>query len=426
MTEAQSSSVSFLRPMAAGPRTLGVAPAFLGAMLVAALLLPRFALTFGQRELSLTVVISLTSVAVLAVMGELRLDPVRVGLFCLAIACMLVSAMLGSGGRISAASFLLLVCLYSTFIFVLRDGDGHFAVTLRVFRFLAFFIAIAGICQFIGQFAIRGDTLFTFEGTLPDAILSHGFNYVIPMGIGELNKANGFFLVEPSSFSQLMALAIIVEFAFFAPSWRLGVLGLAMLLAYSGTGLILFAVFVPALLIHRGHGRLVLLSIAGAFAVIVFSDALHLTALMERANEFSSDRSSAFARFLSPFYLFNDFIFPKVQTTLFGMGPGAIEPFFNALEYEVHDPTWGKLFFEYGVVGTIPFVVFVCYCIFVRARSPWVSAAMFLNYLILGGNLVDARLQALMLVMVIFPNTNPPQPSTQTYGEFAGYEYDRI
>ncbi|HUN46110.1 MAG TPA: hypothetical protein VMU85_06310, partial [Stellaceae bacterium] len=190
--------------------------------------------------------------------------------------------------------------------------------------------------------------------------------------------------------------------------------------------LILFAVFVPVLLIHRGHGRLVLMSIAGAFAVIVFSDALHLTALMERANEFGSDRSSAFARFLSPFYLFNDFIFPKVQTTLFGMGPGAIEPYFNALEYEVHDPTWGKLFFEYGVVGTIPFVVFVCYCIFVRARSPWVSAAMFLNYLILGGNLVDARLQALMLVMVIFPNTNPPRPSTATYGQYAGYEYDRV
>ena len=422
MTEMQGSSVSFLRPERAGAFSFAVTPVMLTAMLVGALILPRFALTFGQRELSATVVISLISVAVLAVTGELRLNPIRVGLFCLAIAAMLLSAMLGAGARNSVASFALLVCLYTAFLFVLRDGDGHFEVTLRVFRFLAFLIAIAGICQFVGQFAIHGETLFTFEGLLPDAILSHGFNYVIPMGIGDLNKANGFFLVEPSALSQLMALAIIVEFAFFQPSWRMAVLGLAMLLAYSGTGLILFVIFVPALLVHRGHGRLVLLAVAGAFALAVFSDSLHLTALMDRVRDFSSDRSSAFARFLSPFYLFHDFIFPHVQTTLFGLGPGAIELFFNQLEYEVHDPTWGKLFFEYGVVGTVPFVAFVCYCIFVNARSYWLSGAMFLNYLILGGNLVDARIQTLMLVLVVFPNTSPvsiTQEAHRRLGEYA-------
>ncbi len=153
---------------------------------------------------------------------------------------------------------------------------------------------------------------------------------------------------------------------------------------------------------------------------------MHLTALMDRASEFSSDRSSAFARFLSPFYLFQDFIFPHVQTTLFGLGPGAIEPFFNSLEYEVHDPTWGKLFFEYGVVGTLPFVVFICYCLFVGARSYWLSAAAFLNYLILGGNLLDARLQALMLVLVVFPSAYRPATAAQAQGYPPDPQPDRI
>ncbi len=417
MYEASGSHVTYLRQEASAARPGGVAPALIGTILVAALILPRFALTFGQRELSLTVVVTLVSVAILVVMGELRVSPARMGLFCLAIACMLISAMLGTGGRISPASFMLLITLYTSFIFMLRDSDTMFPATLLIFRRLAFFIAVAGICQFVGQFAIQGPTLFTFDDTLPEAILSHGFNYVIPVpGAENLNKSNGFFLVEPSSFSQLMSLAIIAELAFFRPTWRLAVLGVGLVLAYSGTGLILFAVFVPALLIHKGHGRLVLMSVAGALALAVCANSLHLTSLFDRVSEFGSDRSSAFARFLSPFYLFEDFIFPHVQTTLFGLGPGAIEPFFNALEYEVHDPTWGKLFFEYGAVGTIPFVVFIGYSLFAGARSYWLSAAILLNYLLLGGNLLDARLQALMLALVVF-QSGPPRLDTWTAAE---------
>ena len=58
MIEAASPSVSFLRRDVPRERSPGVAPALLGTMLVAALILPRFALTFGQRELSLTVVVT--------------------------------------------------------------------------------------------------------------------------------------------------------------------------------------------------------------------------------------------------------------------------------------------------------------------------------------------------------------------------------
>lgn len=427
MTETAGARVSFLRQETATSRPLGLAPTLIGTILVAALILPRFALTFGQRELSLTVVATLVSVAIMAILGELRVNPVRMGLFCLAIACMLISAMLGTGGRISPASFLLLITLYASFIFMLRDSEAMFPATLLIFRRLAFFIAVAGICQFVGQFAVKGPTLFTFEDTLPETILSHGFNYVIPVpGAENLNKSNGFFLVEPSSFSQLMSLAIVAELAFSRPTWRLAVLGVALVLAYSGTGLILFAVFVPALLIYRGHGRLVLLSVAGALALAVCADSLHLTSLFDRVSEFGSDRSSAFARFLSPFYLFEDFIFPHVQTTLFGLGPGAIEPFFNALEYEVHDPTWGKLFFEYGAVGTIPFVVFICYCLFAGARSYWLSAAVLLNYLLLGGNLLDARLQALMLALVIFQSGTPAPVASDAVGDWQDAEEGQV
>src|SRR5262249_27635150 len=148
-------------------------------------------------------------------------------------------------------------------------------------------------------------------------------------GAFELNKSNGFFLLEPSHFSQMIGLGMVAELAFFRPSWRLAVLGLALLLSYSGTGLILCAVFVPLLLIQRGHGRLVVLILGVALGLFLLSNLIHITSLFERVSEFDSEQSSAFARFLSPFYLFSDVVFPRVQTTLFGLGPGSIDPYFK-------------------------------------------------------------------------------------------------
>lgn len=381
--------------------------ALLGTMLFAEFFLPRFALHFGQRELSIDVVVTLAAVAMLVLIGGVRPDPVRVGLFCLAISAMVVCATFNGGGltgRVSTPSFLLLVSMYFAYVFVVPDTDGGaFESTLRLFRRFSLIVAIAGIVQFAAQVAIPGPTLFTFKDSLPRTILTQSFNEVIPVpGAWELNKANGFFLLEPSHFSQLIGLALIAEMAFFRPSWRLALLALALLLSYSGTGLVLCAFFVPMLLVRRGYGRLVLLGLGAAFVLYLFSSAIHLTSLFDRLSEFDSESSSASARFLSPFYLFNDVVFPHVQSTLFGLGPGSIEPYFKAMDYLVHDPTWGKLFFEYGLVGTVPFLIFLCRCLFVGARSVTLSAAVFFTYLVLGGNLVDARMEPLMLALVVY------------------------
>ncbi len=395
----------------------GIVSALMGTMLFAEFFLPRFALHFGHRELSIAAIVTLVGVAMLVLVGGIRPDPARVGLFSVAVGAMLVAATFNGGGltgRVSAPSFLLLVSMYFAYVFVVPDASSTtFETTLRLFRRFSLIVAIAGIIQFFAQIAIPGPTLFTFESFLPQNILAQNFNYVIPVpgAWGALNKSNGFFLLEPSHFSQMIGLAIIAEMAFFRPSWRLAVFGLALLLSYSGTGLVVCALFVPMLLVRRGYGRLVILGLGGAFILFLFANLIHLTSLLDRLSEFDSQQSSAFARFLSPFLLFRDLVFPHVQTTLFGLGPGSIEPYFNAMDYAVHDPTWGKLFFEYGIVGTIPFVIFICRCLFAGARSVTLSAAVFFTYLVLGGNLVDARMEPLMLALVAYQSRSRPAPA---------------
>ena len=405
MAHTQASNVSILRR--SNP-SIGIVSALLGTMLFAEFFLPRFALHFGARELSIDVIVTLVSVAMLVLVGGIRPDPLRVGLFSLMVGAMLLCATFNGGsltGRVSTPSFLLLISMYFAYVFVVPDASGDtFETTLRLFRRFSLIVAVAGIAQFVAQVAIPGPTLFTFKGSiLPDTILTQSFNNVIPVpGAWELNKANGYFLLEPSHFSQLVGLALIAEMAFFRPSWRLAVLALALLLSYSGTGLVVCGLFVPLLLVRRGHGSLVLLVAGGAIVLFLFASLIHVTSLLDRLSEFDSQQSSAFARFLSPFYLFSDVIFPHAQSTLFGLGPGSIEPYFNAMDYAVHDPTWGKLFFEYGLVGTVPFLIFLYRCLFVGARSVSLSAAVFFTYLVLGGNLVDARMEPLMLALVAY------------------------
>jgi len=335
----------------------------MAAMLVSTLFLTRFALTLGERELSLPLVVVLLGMVFLIVTGAVQVSQTRVLLFCTAMAAMLIATVLGGSVRVSWASYLNVVLVYACYLAVAPD-DREFARALALFRTLMLVVAIAGILQFFGQLVVKGPTLFTFVGIFPTQIISHGFNYVIPVpGLGGLNKSNGFFLVEPSSLSQLAALAIIVELEFFKPSWRLGVFGLALMLSFSGTGLLLFAAIVPLYLLRRGWGGVLLLAgPAALFAAIVLAGP-KLALLLDRLSEFGSDQSSGFARFLSPFYLF-----------------------------------------EYGLLGALPFAIFVGHCFFAGTRSIWLSTALFLNYLILGGNLVDARLQVLILVLVVLQN----------------------
>jgi hypothetical protein len=122
----------------------------------------------------------------------------------------------------------------------------------------------------------------------------------------------------------------------------------------------------------------------------------------DRVGEFGATRSSAFARFISPFYLFDEYIFDNSRSVLFGLGPGSIETFFNNFYTDVFDPTWGKLLFEYGLVGSLPFAAFILSCFFLDTRTRWLSGALFINYLIMGGYLLSTPWNGIILSLAIW------------------------
>lgn len=386
------------------PRLLLIMP------IVGAVFLSRFAFAFAGRKLSLPLLVIVASIVGLAAFGRLRVHLPRFILYAVSTAALMTAAALGGSGRVSGMSFLLLAVLYLAYVFVVDGDEATYAWVIVAFRRICLVAAIAGIAQFVAQLVLPGPTLFTFRGIVPDSYLALEYNYVDPVGfLPGFYKSNGFFLPEPSIFGQLMALAVICEVLFLGASYRLFVLALALFLSFSGSGALLCAIFIPLLLLRRGNPSLLLVAAGLVVLLFVFSDSRYLEPYLGRIGEFQSSQSSAFARFLSPFYLFNEFIFTSTRNTLLGLGPGAIDPFFNNFYTEVFDPTWGKLFFEYGLVGTLPFALFITCCFFADAPARWLSGALFLNYLLFGGYLLSAPVAGLVLALSVWHRA-PPQP----------------
>ncbi|NYZ16653.1 hypothetical protein HL658_29255 [Azospirillum sp. RWY-5-1] len=369
----------------------------LQVMLFAAIPLQRFGFPVGGSAIALGLLVTLATVGLMAVRGLLQVDTARLALFAVVAAAAAVSAMVNPSTA-SATSYLLFVALYVPFVFVTTTDRAFFLATLRTFQTLVFVCAVLGVIQFLAQFVVQSELLFTFKGLLPDAILMPGFNTAVPLTYGAaLMKSNGFLLLEPSIFSQLLALALLVEILFFGRVLRLALFGLALPLSYSGTGILLLAVFLPLVVLHR---RAVGLMIAGAVGVVVlipFAGALHLDVILQRAGELQSTQTSGFARFVSAFWLLRDFVVDNTPALFFGLGPGSITGVLHDVPYEAHDPTWGKLLFEYGIVGTLVFSVFFLACVFVGAHSKWVSGFLLFGFLFFGGVLLDPRVNALLI-----------------------------
>ncbi|WP_395020404.1 hypothetical protein [Dongia sp.] len=375
--------------------------------LASTLMLSRFQLNVGSYFLSVGLIAQYLLVLVLLLLGLARVDPMRMFLFIGCAGVALVSWVVNSEIA-SSSSVLLIAAAYLVFVFVARSTDRTQYIarwTLGVFLNLMLFCAIAGIAQFFLQFVVKWPWLFNFTDYIPEAFRGGvGYNTVIRVS-GHFYKSNGFFFVEPSRFSQVLALALLCELALH-PKWRLirlATLGLAILLSYSGTGLLTLAVGLLFPLGPRTVMRLIIMLLGGAFVFFVLGDALSLSVTAGRAGEFTAVGSSGFARFVAPFLFVRDYIDSTPWSLLIGHGPGSIFKVIAAsnVGYEVAGPTWAKLATEYGVLGFAAFTALILYTM-LGSRVPLeLRVGIIFGWFILwGGVLLAPDVTALFYILV--------------------------
>jgi len=371
-------------------------------ILFSSVFLQRFAVPVGATGVSVNLIITLSVIGFLLLRGQLSVDPVRATVLLMFIAYALLGTAF-NGDRASWSSTLLVIAMYVPFAFMLRSLDTFFQDCLRAFQTMTLVCAILGIAQFFLQFVISSKLLFTFQDFLPSWTLLDGFANLLPISyLSPLNRSNGFVMVEPSVFSQYIAVAVIIEMLYFQVKWRLAVYGAALLFSYSGTGLVIFVLLPAIMLQRRSYATIAVVTLFVVIAMLT-SDLWHADVTAQRVTEIGSNSSSAYARYFAPADLIGRYLIFNPQGLVFGLGPGAIREYIIQMPYETHDPAWAKVLVEYGLIGSALFWTMFILAVFANSPSIWLSTALAIGFLSFGGEFLDPRFQSLMLVFCVLP-----------------------
>ncbi len=399
-------TIPAVAPRAPGPRAVAIA--FLLLML-SATVLQRFGLNLGSYSLNAALVAVFVLLVIAGLCGVLAISTERLILYGLGLSVALVSAMLNERAT-SMSSLALLAVMYLPFVFVLTPRAGLTPERATgMFLDVAALCAVAGVVQFYAQYLIKARWLFDFTEQVPGLLQGpSGYNTVI--SVGSLYKSNGFFFREPSGFSFVMALGLMLECLGPRRLWRLGFLGLGLLLSYSGTGLLALLIGLVIPMNRRTLLRLLLVGAVAAGLYALLAGPLNLSYTLSRLDEFGSEDSSAYIRYIAPGRLLAEAAASSPGRLWFGHGPGTI--FRQDVGYEFHDPTWAKLIFEYGVTGFVAFVAL--YLVSLRSspqdRPPPLRARamLFGGWLLMGGHLLSPEQNSLTLALVgLLPATVP-------------------
>lgn len=387
-----------LLPSPAAPerRRSGVGTA-VAVALFATIVLQRFGLNLGSYSLSPTLPAIYGLLLVALFQRVLVVAPLRLLAYGLCMTVALLSALLNET-RTSQSSLLLIATMYLPFVFAIdRRGGVEQQQAVDLFLNICTFCAVMGVAQFYAQFVVRPGWLFDFTPYLPRALRGPaGFNTVIP--VGNHFKSNGFFLREPSGFSFLMALALMMEHASRRRPWRLVGYALALLLTYSGTGLLALVIGVLMPPSRRTAIRAAVIAVVGAVLFVVLDPFLDLSFTIARLGEFNSEKSSAYMRYIGPGRMLLDTLNTEAGTLWLGHGPGTITH--QHRDYEFHDPTWAKLLYEYGIVG---FVLFTGLMLLILRRSAMpvsLRIVLFVAWMIMGGHLLSPEQNFLTFLLV--------------------------
>lgn len=268
----------------------------------------------------------------------------------------LVNANFGDPQYVSLPSWLLLMVVYAPFVVSLRYGPISASLwpwVTNMYMAFALLVALAGIAQFAAQFVFRPAWLFDYTLMIPAPI--RGFEFwktVHP--VGDWFKSNGFFLREPSFLSLQMGFALLCELSLNRRRWVMAVLALGLVLSYSGSGLLVLAV---GLLFPLGRKSLLQLTgaaVLAAFVFYVFGDVLNLSYTVDRLDEFESNKSSAYCRFIEPALVTYEDIDTSEWAVFLGHGPGTLAKMHGTCE-----TTFAKAPFEYGLLGTFGLIALV-------------------------------------------------------------------
>lgn len=387
-------------------------------VLVSVTFLQRFAVPSPGSELGLGFVVSLAAASAGLFSGRFGVSASRLAFYAAAVAAILFTLLFKSE-PFSFLSVFMLLTLYMPFTITAALSRRHWLTVLAMFQKAMLLCGYCGLAQFFGQLVVGQRLVFPFDLLLPASFLIPNFNLQIPVSTGlSLLKSNGLWFLEPSHFAQFLAFALIIEMLYFRRPHFIAVFTSSYLISFSGSGIFLLAAAALFAILQRG--RVLPFALLAGAAVLVFAlrDTAPFSIFLDRLGEFRSTQSSGSMRFVAPYWFVHDVIAARPGTLLFGYGPGQMKVLGLPLDYMIEDTGWLKLLAEYGLVGTVPFMVFYCYSLFRRSPDPLLSFACLFQFMFLGGYLNSFYIQFLHMALVIWPRVQPAAAAQSRLAHF--------
>jgi hypothetical protein len=192
-------------------------------------------------------------------------------------------------------------------------------------------------------------------------------------------------MLEPSFFSQLLAVGIVAEVCTRKRLWVIGLLSSGLLFSYSGNGMVVLAVSLPVAIVMGRMWSLLILGVIGLALLSASEGILFLDTLFGRFGEFSSQGSSGFARFVGGFFMFDQFLWDDALRTAIGYGPGAFKYYAARTTYPVAEMALFKVVLELGLMGAAAYFGFMFFCV-LRSSAPLPVRISVCVCLFLGGS----------------------------------------
>ena len=343
---------------------------------------------FSTQGIGLTLPLLLLLTGVGVLFGELQLDCTRFVWAGITLA-VLGLLQLFKNDVFSSASLALLAAIHVPFVWRLRRPLPDLAVVSNVFVGIAVLAALFSIAQFALQGLIATRWLFPIDNFVPQAFLLQNFNQQAVLAYGsDVLRANGVFMLEPSYLSQLLALALVLELATRQRKLISLLLGAAIVVSYSGTGMMVLAISLPVLIITQRRWDILLLGVGAGLVAYVLSqvaaDYLHIDNFAGRATEFSYTGSSGFARFVGGFYLFEQFLWDHPLRALFGVGAGMFKEYAALAHVPVAEMPLFKMVMEFGLVGAAVYFAFLIKCLSASSLPGAVALGIGITFLLNG------------------------------------------
>ena len=336
---------------------------FTTVVLAVSMFLQRFGVPAGGKPVNVVGPIGLGIAVVGVLRGTLTFSRIRLPLFLLLCALasfgmayrQIVPGVFQTGTILPSLLQFLLLTSFATLSFAQPVPEREF---MRRVTAVLSLIAVAGIGQFVAQ--IVGLGLFSFRGLVPPSLLfEDGYNLQIPAGFANLYKSNGFFLLEPSVFSQFMAFGLILELLVLRRIRILALFAAGLMLSMAGTGWIVLAAFVVSSAFSMGRRGILISILTLALVGLLAGGALVLApdaaaVFSSRLDEVVRPSTSGHLRFITPFWLLDDVMTGEPSAALLGLGSGGSARLSRADEYTLDTPV--KIAIDYGLPALAVYV----------------------------------------------------------------------